>query len=356
MASNTNLSVILQKPGEIVIENRPIPEIGPYDALVNVKVTGICGSDVHYWTKGRIGSFVVEKPMVLGHESAGVVAAVGDKVTHLKVGDRVALEPGVPCRVCDQCKHGRYNLCPEMIFAATPPYDGTLCNYYRHAADFCFKLPENVSLEEGALIEPLSVGVHAVRRGKVQAGDRVAIFGAGAVGLLAAAAAKAAGAGHVTIADIVASRLDFAKTYCTDSQVLLEKTDPNEPNIDYSKRMANKILESHELADVVIDCSGAETSVQTAIYITRNGGSVVLVGMGAPVQSIPVSEIGIREVDIKGVFRYCNTYPRAVKMIASGTIDVKPLITHSYKLEESVEAFKHVKEGRDGTIKVQIHG
>lgn len=220
---------------------------------------------MHYWQHGGIGSFQLKEPMILGHESAGVVAALGPNVKNLKVGDRVALEPGVACRMCDQCKSGRYNLCYEMSFAATPPVDGTLCNYYKHAADFCFKLPDHVSLEEGALIEPLSVGIHAARRGNITSGSRVFIFGAGPVGLLCAAAAKAAGAGHVTIADLVPSRLEFAKNYYTDSQVLLQRAQPGEPNMEYSRRMVSAILETEELADAVIDCTGAETCVQMSV-------------------------------------------------------------------------------------------
>ncbi|KAI9493956.1 chaperonin 10-like protein [Zychaea mexicana] len=351
-----NQCVVLREKHNIVLENRPIPELGLGDVLINVKATGICGSDIHYWLHGGIGDFQLKAPMILGHESAGIVADVGPGVKHLKVGDRVALEPGVACRLCDQCKSGRYNLCPEMSFAATPPIDGTLCNYYKHAADFCFKLPDHVSLEEGALIEPLSVGIHSARRANIKSGDRVIVFGAGPVGLLCAAAAKAAGAGHVTIADLVPSRLEFAKTYYTDSQVLLQRPNAGEPNMEYSRRMTQEILKTEELADAVIDCTGAETCVQMSVLLSKNGGSVVLVGMGGSVQALPISEISSREVDIKGIFRYCNTYATAVKMLASGIIDVKPLITHSYPLSDSVEAFKHVKEGRDGAIKVQIIG
>ncbi|CDS07608.1 hypothetical protein LRAMOSA01557 [Lichtheimia ramosa] len=354
--NETNQCVVLREKNNIVIENRPIPTLKAGEVLINVKATGICGSDVHYWLHGGIGSFQLKAPMILGHESAGIVAAVGENVKNLKVGDRVALEPGVACRMCEQCKSGRYNLCPDMAFAATPPIDGTLCNYYKHAADFCFKLPDHVSLEEGALIEPLSVGIHAARRANITAGDRVIIFGAGPVGLLCAAAAKAAGAGHVTITDLVPSRLEFAKTYCTDSQVLLQRPNPGEPNMDYARRMAAAILETEELADAVIDCTGAETCVQMSVLLSKNGGQVVLVGMGSSIQALPISEISSREVDIKGIFRYCNTYATAVKMLASGSVDVKPLITHSYPLQDAVKAFEHVKEGRDGAIKVQILG
>ncbi|KAI8066736.1 sorbitol dehydrogenase-2 [Gongronella butleri] len=354
MTAKTNRAVVLRKPLDIAFEDRPVPEIGAGEVLVNVKATGICGSDVHYWLHGGIGTFILDGPMIIGHESAGVIAAVGPGVTHLKVGDRVAMEPGVCCRLCDQCKRGNYNLCPDMVFAATPPVDGTLADYYRHAADFSFKLPENVSLGEGALIEPLSVGLHACTRANVTLGQSVFIFGAGPVGLLTAASAKAAGASRVVIADVKKERLDFAKTYYTDAQYILERPEQGEPNIEYSRRISAKILESEAAFDAVFDCTGVETCVQTAVYLTKNGGTVMLVGMGAQVQTLPVSELYSREVDIKGVFRYKNTYPKAIQMLASGAIDVKPLITHTYTFDEAVKAFEHARDGTDNAIKIQI--
>ncbi|KXS93318.1 hypothetical protein AC579_7162, partial [Pseudocercospora musae] len=155
-----NLSFVLDKAGSVRYEDRPVPKLkSSYDVIVNVKYTGICGSDVHYWVHGEIGHFVVKSPMVLGHESSGIVSEVGDGVTTVKKGDRVAMEPGIPCRRCVNCKSGKYNLCPEMAFAATPPFDGTLAKYYCLPEDFCYKLPQHISLEEGALLEPLSVGV-----------------------------------------------------------------------------------------------------------------------------------------------------------------------------------------------------
>ncbi|KAI9277406.1 chaperonin 10-like protein [Sporodiniella umbellata] len=326
------------------------------EVIVNIQATGICGSDVHYWTHGRIGHFVVEAPMVLGHESAGVIASVGEGVKDLKVGDRVALEPGVPCRLCEMCKTGVYNLCPDMAFAATPPFDGTLCDYYRHAADFCYKLPDSVSLEEGALIEPLSVGIHAARRGRVKLGDRVFVFGAGPVGLLTAAAAKAAGASHVTIADRDPVRLDFAKSYCADATVHLTKSRPIDQDSNaFAKQEAADMLQSGlEPVQIVFDCTGAEICVQMAVYLVKNSGAIVLVGMGASVQSISVADVSAREVDVKGVMRYCHTYPTAIEMLSSGKIDLKKLITHRYPFKDALQAFQHVKEGRTGTVKVVI--
>ncbi|ORX61890.1 hypothetical protein DM01DRAFT_1331364 [Hesseltinella vesiculosa] len=356
VTAKSHRCVVLKKPLDLVIEDRTVPEAGPGEVLVNVQCTGICGSDVHYWLHGGIGSFILKKPMIIGHESAGIIAAVGPGVTHVKVGDRVTMEPGVPCRMCPQCKTGNYNLCPDMAFAATPPYDGTLCGYYRHAADYCYKLPDNVSFAEGALVEPLSVGLYACERGNVKLGHRVFIFGAGPIGLVTAAAAKARGATYVAIADVNAERLDFAKTYYTDAQYTLERPEQGEPNMEYARRTANQILTAEEPFDVVLDCTGVETCVQTSICLARNGGTVMLVGMGAQVQTLPVAEIYSREVDVKGVFRYKNIYDPAVKMLGAGLIDVKPLITHTYSFDEAIKAFEHARNGTDNPIKIQILG
>ncbi|MDP8922860.1 MAG: alcohol dehydrogenase catalytic domain-containing protein, partial [Chloroflexota bacterium] len=205
-----NLAAVLHGIGDLRVEERPLPDPGEGQVLVAMRSVGICGSDVHYWEEGRIGGFVVEAPMVLGHESSGVIAAVGPGVTSPRPGDRVALEPGVPCRRCVFCKTGRYNLCPEISFFATPPVDGSLARYVVHAADFCYRLPEHVSLDEGALLEPLSVGIHACRRAGVQMGSRILVMGAGPVGLSTLLAARAAGAATVVVADVRGWRLQLA--------------------------------------------------------------------------------------------------------------------------------------------------
>ncbi|KAF5344146.1 hypothetical protein D9758_008852 [Tetrapyrgos nigripes] len=209
-----NPSFVLRAIDDVAYEQRPIPEISDREVLVEVKKTGICGSDVHYLAHGRIGDFVVKDPMVLGHESAGVVCKVGAKVSHVKVGDRVAVEPGSTCRMCDACKSGRYNLCPDIVFAATPPYDGTLGRYYRVLGDLAFPLPDNLSLEDGAMMEPLSVGVHSVHTlGNFRSNQSIVVFGCGPVGLLCMTVAKALGARRIIAIDIVESRLEFAKSY-----------------------------------------------------------------------------------------------------------------------------------------------
>ncbi|KAJ6015768.1 hypothetical protein N7540_010359 [Penicillium herquei] len=353
MASATaqNLSFVLQGIHQVTFEDRPIPELkNPHDVLINVKYTGICGSDVHYWEHGSIGQFVVKDPMVLGHESAGVISKVGSAVKSLKVGDRVAMEPGIACRRCEPCKGGKYNLCENMTFAATPPYDGTLAKYYVLPEDFCYKLPENLSLQEGALMEPLSVAVHIVRQAQVSPGQSVVVFGAGPVGLLCCAVATAFGASKVIAVDIQQSRLDFAKEYATTSTFMPSKV-PHQEN-------AERLIKENDLgggADVAIDASGAEASVHTGIHVLRNGGSYVQGGMGRSEIQFPIMAACAKELTLKGSFRYgSGDYKLAVSLVASGKIDVKKLITGTVKFEEAEQAFKEVKAGKG--IKTLIAG
>jgi len=345
--SDQNLSAVLYSKGDLRLEERPIPEPGHGEVQIAVHSVGICGSDVHYWTEGRIGDFIVNAPMVLGHESSGVVSKVGQGVTHLKVGDRVAVEPGVPCRCCDFCKGGRYNLCPDVKFLATPPVHGNIARYFTHAADFCFKLPDHVSMEEGALLEPLSVGVHACRRAGVSLGHNVLICGAGPIGLVNLLVAKCMGASKVCITDISEYRLKVAKSMGVDSTVLVDTRD--------AQAVAGKIHAAlGTQPDVTIECSGAEPSIQTGIYATKSGGVLVLVGLGPAEVKLPIVNAAVREVDIRGIFRYANTYPAALAMIASGKINAKPLVTHHFTIEETLKAFETSRTGADGAIKVII--
>lgn len=312
--------------------------------------TGICGSDVHYWQHGGIGSFIVKEPMVLGHESAGVVAQVGEQVTSLKVGDRVAVEPGYPCRRCDQCLGGKYNLCNKMVFAATPPVHGTLTGFYAAPEDFCYKLPDNVSLQEGAMLEPTAVGVHIVRQAKVQPGQSVVVMGAGPVGLLCGAVARAYGASKVVQVDIVQSKLDFAKSFGATHTYLSQRVSAEDN--------AAKIKEASDLpdgADVVIDASGAEPSIQASIHTLKVGGTYVQGGMGKADITFPIMAFAIKEAAAYGSFRYnSGDYKLAVELVASGKINVKKLISGQVPFEQAEEAFKKVAEGQ--VIKMLIAG
>ncbi len=288
--------------------------------------------------------------MVLGHESSGIISKVGSAVSTLKVGDRVALEPGVPCRRCERCKEGRYNLCKRMAFAATPPFDGTLAKFYALPGDFCFKLPDHMTLEEGALVEPLSVAVHIVKQAQVKPGHSVVVFGAGPVGLLCGAVAKSFGANKIIAVDIQQGRLDFAHKYVATGVFMPDKA-PAAEN-------AERLRKEHDLgdgADVIIDASGAEPSIQTAIHALRDGGTYVQGGMGKNEITFPIIEMCIKELNVRGSFRYgSGDYKLAVELIANGKISVKELISGKVAFKEAEQAFQDVKAGKG--IKILIEG
>lgn len=288
--------------------------------------------------------------MVLGHESSGIVTSVGPSVTTLSIGDRVALEPGVPCRRCARCKAGKYNLCPDMKFAATPPYDGTLCKYYCMPADLCYKLEEHISLEEGALVEPLGVAVHIVKQADVRPGMSVVIFGAGPVGLLCMAVAKAFGAQKIVCVDINEERLVFAEKYAKAKRFL--------PSKEGAEESAARLLKECGLddgADVCIDASGAESCMQTAIHVLRTGGTYVQGGMGKPDIQWPIMAMCTKELNVRGSFRYgAGDYALAVALVASGKIDVKSLISKKVKFGDAEQAFHDTKAAKG--IKILIEG
>nr|XP_012620419.2 sorbitol dehydrogenase [Microcebus murinus] len=328
-----NLFLVVHGARDLHLENYPIHEPGPNEVLLKMHSVGICGSDVHYWQHGRIGNFVVEKPMVLGHEASGTVAKVGSLVKHLKPGDQVAIEPGAPRETDEFCKVGRYNLSPTIFFCATPPDHGNLCRFYKHNADFCYKLPDNVIFEEGALIEPLSVGIHACRRAGVTLGNKVLVCGAGPIGLVSLLVAKAMGAAQVVVTDLSSSRLSKAKEVGADLVLQVSKETPQEVASKVQGLLGCK-------PDVTIECTGAEACIQAGIYATASGGTMVLVGLGSEMNTVPLLNAAVREVDIRGVFRYCNTWPVVISMLASKTVNVKPLVTHRFPLEKALEAFE----------------
>lgn len=348
-AIKQNLSAVLYDIGNLQLEHRPVDDPADHEVLLEMCCVGICGSDVHYWKKGRIADFILSEPMVMGHESSGIVYKVGRKVSHLKEGDRVAIEPGVPCRRCEYCKVGSYNLCPDIVFCATPPHHGNIQRYSIHPADYCYKLPENVTLEEGALLEPLSVGVHACRRAAVTVGSTVLILGCGPIGLVTLLTAKAMGASKIVITDIMENRLAVAKELGADYTLLVKKSDSEE----YLSELIQDMLGGPPCTTV--DCTGMESTVRLGIMTTKPGGVFVIVGMGAAEVKIPLVYALTREVDIRGVFRYANDYKMALAMVSSGKVNVKRLITHNYRIEDTLSAFETAHSGAGNAIKVMIH-
>ncbi|HEX4691839.1 MAG TPA: NAD(P)-dependent alcohol dehydrogenase [Solirubrobacteraceae bacterium] len=332
----SNLAAVLHEPGDIRIEERPMPEPGPREVLVEVTSVGVCGSDVHYYEHGRIGSHVVRAPLVLGHESAGRVVALGEGASKHAEGDRVTLEPGVPCGRCRECRAGRYNLCPDVVFFGTPPVDGAFARYVTIHEDFAFALPESLSDDVGALMEPLSVGIWACRKAGVSAGDRVLVTGAGPIGLLAMQVALAFGATQVEISDVNERRLELARRTGATRALRAGEDEPAE-------------------ADALIECSGHPGALQAGIAALRPAGTAVLVGMG-PGESgeVPLALIQGRELWVTGTFRYANTYPTAIALAATGRVDLDAIITGHFGLEDTETA---LRAGRDdpGSVKPVVH-
>jgi L-iditol 2-dehydrogenase len=332
----TNRAAVLHAPGEVRIEDRPVPDPGPRDVLVEITSVGVCGSDVHYYEHGRIGSHVVNSPLVLGHESAGHVVAVGAEATRHAVGQRVTLEPGVPCGRCRECRAGRYNLCPDVVFFATPPVDGAFANFVAIHEDFAFALPDSLSDDVGALMEPLSVGIWACRKAGVSAGDRVLVTGAGPIGLLAMQVALAFGATQVEISDVNEHRLAVA-----------ERTGA-------TRALRSGVDEPAE-ADALIECSGHPAAVHAGIAALRPAGTAVLVGMGpGETGELPIALIQNREIWVTGTFRYANTYPTAIALAESGRVDLEAIVTGHFSLDDTDRALRASRED-PASVKVVVH-
>ncbi len=261
---------LMHEPYDIEIVERDMPKVGPKDVLIKMMAVGVCGSDVHYYAHGRVGEFVVEKPIVLGHECAGMVAQVGDEVTDFKVGDRVAIEPGEPCRECEYCKSGQYNLCPHMEFMATPPYDGAFCEYVSHPADFLYHLPDSVTYEQATLVEPFSVGLQACKRADIKPGSTVVIMGMGPVGLMAVVAAKAYGATNIIVSDLEDNRLEAAKRLGATTAI-------NIKNEDVVERI--KELTDGQGVNYAIETAGNPIALRSALNSLKDGGTLAIVGL-----------------------------------------------------------------------------
>lgn len=321
--TNTMRASVMTGVGTLQIEDRPVPTPGPHEVLVEVAAVGVCGSDVHYYRHGRIGDFVVEDPMILGHELSGRISAVGDQVDPTRVGQRVAVEPQHPCRRCKQCMAGRYNLCPYMEFYATPPIDGAFCRYVVIDAEFAHPVPDSMSDEAAALLEPLSVAVTTMRKAHVAPGTSVLIAGAGPIGVICAQTARAFGASRVVVSDPLESRREAVLRFGAT-----EVLDP----------MVDDVAALDPQVDAFIDASGAAPAVTSGIKAVGPAGYVVLVGMGSGDYPLPIGHIQNMEINVTGVFRYTDTWPAAIHLVNSGAVDLDGMVTGRYDLEHVGEA------------------
>ena len=312
---------VLQEPERMTVETRPVPTPGPGEVQVEVRAVSVCGSDVHYYDHGRIGGFVMHAPLVLGHETSGVVSAVGDGVEEPAVGTRVAVEPQRNCGRCEQCVRGRYHLCPWIAFFATPPVDGSFAQYVVVPAGRAHPVPDALSDDAAAMIEPLAVAVHAVGKADVGPGSRVLVTGAGPVGLLCLQVALARGATHVAVSDPVTRRRDAARAFGAHQVIDPAAHTEGDP----------------PAADVVLECSGVQAAVDLAIGLTAPAATVVLVGTGAEV-TLPLDLVQSRELVIKGVFRYAHVYPAAIALAASGAVRLDEMVTSHHDLDRAEDA------------------
>jgi D-xylulose reductase len=339
-------ALVLEKRGKLSLRDFPVTmDVGPNDVRIGIHTVGVCGSDVHYFTHGKIGPFVVEEPMILGHEASGYILEVGSTVTHLQPGDRVCMEPGIPDPTSRASKLGIYNVDPAVRFWATPPIQGCLTPEVVHPAAYSYKLPENVSFAEGAIIEPFAIGMQSAVRARIQPGDVAAVSGSGTIGIMVALAALAGGCAKVIVADMAQPKLDIIAAYDGIEVVNIADT-----------TLASAVAQATDNwgADVVFECSGAAPAILDLPQIVCPGGTIVLVGM--PVDPVPVDIVGLqaREARIETVFRYANIYDRAINLIASGKVDLKPLISATFAFEDSIAAFERAAEQRPTDVKLQI--
>ena len=341
-------AVVLEGVGEIRLRDIELPgslEPASDEVRVAIKAVGICGSDVHYLKHGRIGDFIVNEPMVLGHEASGVVTAVGAKVSHLKVGDRVCMEPGIPDFGSRQTLEGHYNLDPAVRFWATPPIHGCLTPEVVHPAALTYKLPDSVSFAEGAMVEPLAIGVYAAAKGAIRPGDIAVVAGAGTIGMMVAFAALASGCSEVIVSDVAKAKLD-----------IIAKV-PGVIAVDLTREKLADVVARRTVgkgADLFFEASGAPKAFDDMLDVVTQGGRVVLVGMPQDRVPLDVVALEVKEISLTGIFRYANVWDRTLALLGSGKIDVKPLISASYPFDKSIEAFERAAQQNPSDVKVQI--
>lgn len=339
-------ALVLEKMNELALREIDVPEtVGPQDVRIAIHTVGVCGSDVHYYTHGRIGDYVVRAPMVLGHEAAGVVVEVGAEVTGLQVGDRVCMEPGVPNLSSRASKLGIYNVDPDVTFWATPPVHGVLRPEVVHPAAFTYKLPDQVSFGEGAMVEPFAIGMQAAARARIVPGDIAVVIGCGPIGIMVALAALAGGCSKVYVSDFSAPKLEIAGRY------------PGIVPVDLNRsNLADVVAANTDKwgVDIIFEASGNPKAFVDLFQPVRPGGTIVLVGLPVDPVALNVPAAISKEVRIETVFRYANIFERALQLIASGKVDLKPLITGTFDFGQSIEAFERAARGQPGDVKLQI--
>ncbi len=339
-------ALVLERQHELRLRDIELPtEVGPGEVRIRLHTVGVCGSDVHYYTHGKIGPFVVDAPMVLGHEAAGTVVEIGEGVTNLAVGDRVCMEPGIPDPGSRASRLGMYNVDPAVRFWATPPIHGVLTSFVVHPAAYTFKLPDNVSFAEGAMVEPFAVGMQAATKGGIKPGDTAVVLGAGPIGTMVAIAALAGGCSRVVVADLAQPKLDIAARY--------------QGVIPMNIREKDLVAEVRALtedwgADVVFECSGSPKAWSSIAELPRPGGTIVVVGLPVEPVAFDIATLSTRELRIESVFRYSHQYDRAIALMGSGRVDLKPLISETFDFEDSIKAFDRAVEARPTDVKLQI--
>ena len=337
---------VMEGVGKMGWRERPIPAPKDDEVLVKLEYVGICGSDMHYYETGAIGDYVVKPPFVLGHEPGGTVVEVGKNVKHLKAGDRVALEPGKTCGHCEFCWKGKYNLCPDVVFFATPPVDGVFQEYVAHEAALCFKLPEHVSTLEGALIEPLAVGFHAANQGGAHAGQSAVVMGAGCIGLVSMMALKAEGVSKVYVVDVMQKRLDKALELGADGVINGREEDAVE---------TVKKLTDFAGCDLVIETAGTEITTRQAVHMAKKGATLVLVGYSKTGEmTLPMSLMLDKELNIKTVFRYRHIYPMAIDAVAAGKVNLKGIVTNIFDFEDIQNAMDKSVSDKANIVKAVV--
>ncbi len=340
-------AVVLEKRGEISLRDYDLDDqMSADDVRIKPAAVGICGSDVHYYREGNIGDFVVKEPMILGHEASGVVTEVGANVKHLKVGDRVCMEPGIPNFKSTETLQGMYNLDPEVAFWATPPIHGCLRESVVHPGSLTFKLPDNVTFHEGALVEPVAIGMHSANKAEISSGDTALVMGAGTIGIVTALAAEASGCSKVFIADIKKEKLDFVIKHYSDRVTA----------IDLKSQSVNDVLAASDVkqVDLLFEASGSAKVFEGLADHIKPGGTIVLIGMPSGPVPVDVVSLQAKELTVKTIFRYVNIYPRVINLISSGKLNVKPLVTSTYDFKDAVKAMEYAATLPDDEIKIMI--